>query len=151
MSCTLQITACSSYGNPSKHFLFINSHNTHSSLIRGAYALLTLNVDFCFFFFFLIMESCLHVTGSKGLPQLPVTFTWQRKETLGGLIINFIYIYILFLIYIIFIYLSPLAHTLGCYCSLVHLSHLLSFILVYIVTKMVTGLKLQSPKTNSEK
>lgn len=50
----------------------------------------------------------------------------------------------------IFIYFSSLARSLSCYCALVHLSHLLSFIFVYNVTKMVTGLKLQSPKTNSE-
>lgn len=50
----------------------------------------------------------------------------------------------------IFIYFSSLARSLSCYCALAHLSHLLSFIFVYNVTKMVTGLKLQSPKTNSE-
>lgn len=47
----------------------------------------------------------------------------------------------------IFIDFSPLARD----CALVHLSHLLSFILVYDVTKMVTGLKLQSPKKRRKK
>lgn len=124
--------------HPSTFYLVIVM-NTHSSLIRGAS-----EPSWTFWMWSIYTESRLHVTGSKGVPQLPETFTWQRKETLCGLIINFIYI-----LYI-FIDFSSLARSLSCFSALTHLSHLLSFIFVYNVTKMVTGLKLQSPKTNSE-
>lgn len=52
--------------------------------------------------------------------------------------IYFIYMYI---------YIFLFSRSLSCYCALAHLSHLLLFIFVYNVTKMVTGQKLQSPKT----
>lgn len=57
------------------------------------------------------------------------------------LLIYFIYIYI-------FLFSCSLTQLL---CALAHLSHLLSFIFVYNVTNVVTGLKLQSPKTKLRK
>lgn len=50
-------------------------------------------------------------------------------------------------------YIDLYSSLLSLTCSrraLTHLSHLLSFIFVYNITNVVTGLKLQSPKTNSE-
>lgn len=66
--------------------------------------------------------------------------SFPGKEKLCGLIIIFIYISY------IFIYFSALARSLSCYWEIAHLSHSRSFVFINDVTKMVTGLKLQSPK-----
>lgn len=62
----------------------------------------------------------------------------QKKKKLRGLIIDFIYI--------LYIYIFLFSRSLS--CALARLSHLLSFIFLCNVTKMVIGQKLQSPKTN---
>lgn len=71
--------------------------------------------------------------------------SFPGKETLCGLIIIFIYISY------IFIYFSSLVRSLSCYWEIAHLSHLRSIVFINDVTKMVTGLKLQSPKKKKNK
>lgn len=118
--------------------IVINTHTAASS--EGAGALSTSECGY------LIRWATRVSQEAEGEPRPPATFTWRRK----GMWIDYrLHIHLIYIYRFLF---SSRTLTQLLLRTRTFLSHLLSFIFfVYNVTKMVTGLKLQSPEEKTKK
>lgn len=116
--------------------IVINTHTAASS--EGAGALPTSECGY------LIRWATRVSQEAEGVPRPPATFTWRRK----GMWIDYrLHIHLIY----IYRFLFSHAHSVAIAHSHIFIPFALIYFFVYNVTKMVTGLKLQSPEEKKNK